>query len=63
MFRKTQEKKGLAEQEPQPTEPVPIHLMIREATQEGRRRQQIRKAPVAQPFILTEERLDYQDWE
>ena len=56
-------KRGYAEQEPQPSEPVPTHLMIREATQEERRRQHIRKAPVAQPFILTEERLDYQDWD
>ena len=37
--------------------------MMREATQSERRAQRKRKVPVAQSFVLTEERLAYQDWD
>ena len=55
-------KKGCTAMEVQ-TSVVPLHLMMREATQSERRAQRKRKVPVAQSFVLTEERLDYQDWD
>ena len=55
-------KRGCADTEV-PTSHVPLHLMMREAIQSERRVHRKKKVPVAQSFVLTEERLDYRYWD